>query len=148
MGSIINNRGNLSREGTSSGCNPTNNTIQHNPTNTQLFERMNVSDLLEWQQRRKRKRTEENVRIQVTNKTSISDPLIEQLEVEAEKTFNMRWHVARLGTMNNTRPDGVYRLMGIQLNSMSSHETRDRKVSGIQRLIEEWDVQGVCFQEV
>lgn len=38
--------------------------------------------------------------------------------------------------------------MGAQLNSISLVERRDKKVSELKRIIDEWDVQGGCFQEV
>jgi hypothetical protein len=38
--------------------------------------------------------------------------------------------------------------MGAQLNSMSSADRRDKKVTDIKRILNDWDVQGGCFQEV
>jgi hypothetical protein len=50
--------------------------------------------------------------------------------------------------MEQTRPDGVFRIMGGQLNSASSSEVRARKTSNIIRLINNWEVQGGCLSEV
>ncbi len=50
--------------------------------------------------------------------------------------------------MTEHRPDGVYRLMGAQLNGISSADRRDKKVAEIERIIDTWEVQGGCFQEV
>ena len=59
-----------------------------------------------------------------------------------------RWHVKRLGTVDNPRPDGVFRILGGQLNSASSLEVRSRKVTDVVRLINEWEVQAGCLSEV
>ncbi len=59
-----------------------------------------------------------------------------------------RWHVQQIGQMEQTRPDGVFRIMGGQLNSASSSEVRARKTSDIIRLINDWEVQGGCLSEV
>ena len=58
------------------------------------------------------------------------------------------WHVKRLGTVDNPRPDGVFRILGGQLNSASSLEVRSRKVTDVVRLINEWEVQAGCLSEV
>jgi len=50
--------------------------------------------------------------------------------------------------MCTSRPQGIYRLMGGQINSASSTASRDRKVADINRLIDEWDIQGGCLQEM
>jgi hypothetical protein len=50
--------------------------------------------------------------------------------------------------MEQTRPNGVFRIMGEQLNSTSSSEVRARKTSDIIRLINDWEVQGECLSEV
>ncbi len=59
-----------------------------------------------------------------------------------------RWHVQRIGHMEQTPPNGVFRIMGGQLNSASSSEVRARKTSDIIRLINDWEVQGGCLSEV
>ncbi len=77
------------------------------------------------------------------------DPGIADIEAAnlASKQY-ARWHIQRIGHMEQTRPDGVFRIMGGQLNSTSSSEVRARKTSDIIRLINDWEVQGGCLSEV
>ncbi len=58
------------------------------------------------------------------------------------------WFVPRLGNMTQDRPEGVFRLVGGNLNSASSKDVRERKISDIHRILEMWDVQGGGFSEV
>ena len=58
-------------------------------------------------------------------------------EIEATnlaKHYN-RWHVPRLGRSDTPQPDGVFCILGGQLNSASSLEVRGRKTKDIVRLI-------------
>ena len=117
-----------------------------NRSNDNQYQRLTIKDAQEWRNSRKRKlsTTHDN------DETSVA-PLpntISHLESAAEEAYYARWHVPRLGTMTERRPDGVYRLMGAQLNSISSSERRDKKVTELKHIIDEWDVQGGCFQEV
>ena len=64
-------------------------------------------------------------------------------------TWNVRaeeelacWYVPCLGLIPQDRPDGVFCLVGENLNCASTKEVRDRKVSDIHRILEMWDVQG------
>ncbi len=59
-----------------------------------------------------------------------------------------RWHVPRLRNIEQQRPDGVFRFLGGQLNSASSTEVRTRKVDDLQRLINDWEVQGRGLSKV
>jgi hypothetical protein len=52
------------------------------------------------------------------------------------------WYVPCLGLIPQDRPDGVFCLVGENLNCASTKEVRDRKVSDIHRILEMWDVQG------
>jgi hypothetical protein len=76
------------------------------------------------------------------------DKTVHFIEEEAERQLYDRWHVPRLGNMAENRPDGIFRFMGAQLNSISSADSRDRKVTEIDRIMETWEVQGGCFQEI
>ncbi len=58
------------------------------------------------------------------------------------------WHVLRLGQMEQQWPDGVFRFLGGQLNSASSMEVRMRKVVGLTRLINDWEIQAGGLLEV
>lgn len=123
----------------------------HNNYNQNQYKRLSVSDAIDWKNSRKRKwgmveQTTEDIPQQ--DETTLPDTVIAQIEREAEETFNSRWHVPRLGTMHQHRPNGTFRFMGAQLNSMSSTDRRDKKVTDIKRIIEEWEVQGGNFQEL
>jgi hypothetical protein len=50
--------------------------------------------------------------------------------------------------MSQQRPEGVFRILGGQLNSASSSEVRSRKTGDIIRLIKEWEIQGGAISEV
>ncbi len=54
----------------------------------------------------------------------------------------------RLGEVPQIRPEGVFHLLGGNLNSASSNEVRDRKISNIHHLIKTWDVQGRGFSKI
>ena len=54
----------------------------------------------------------------------------------------------QLGAIENPQPEGVFRIVGGQLNSASSTEVRSRKVSEVVRLINEWEVQAGGLSEV
>ncbi len=45
-------------------------------------------------------------------------------------------------------PDGVFQIMGGQLNSASSSEVQARKTGDIIWLINDWEIQGGCLSEV
>ena len=68
-----------------------------------------------------------------------------QKNIEDERA---QWHIPRLGNMKEDRPDGVFRLMGGQLNSAATTRTRDRGITDLDRIIQKWDVQGGGFSEV
>ena len=76
------------------------------------------------------------------------DPRIAEIEAANMAKHYHRWHVKRLGTMTSPRPDGVFRILGGQLNSASSAEVRSRKVKDVVGLINEWEVQAGCLSEV
>ena len=79
--------------------------------------------------------------------TNLDDGIAEIEGANLAKQYH-RWHVQRLGTLENPRPDGVFRILGGQLNSASSVEVRSRKVKDVVRLISEWEVQAGCLSEV
>ncbi len=79
--------------------------------------------------------------------TDLDDGIAEIEAVNLAKHYH-QWHVQRLGSLVNPRPDGVFRILGGQLNSASSLEVRSRKVKDVVRLINEWEVQAGCLSEV
>jgi hypothetical protein len=50
--------------------------------------------------------------------------------------------------MKEDRPDGVFRLMGGQLNSAATTRTRNRRITDLDRIIQKWDVLGGGLSEV
>lgn len=76
------------------------------------------------------------------------DPKALAKEADAALKYFEKWHVPRVGNIPVERPEGVYRLMGAQLNNVAGNKSRDKKVDIINHLIDRWDVQGGCFQEV
>ncbi len=77
-----------------------------------------------------------------------SDNKIEQKEQARARENKSRWYVPRLGELPQVRPEGVFCLLGGNLNSPSSKEVRDRKISDIHHSIKTWDVQGGGFSEI
>jgi hypothetical protein len=58
------------------------------------------------------------------------------------------WHILRLGSMSQQQPEGVFRILGGQLNSALSSEVRLGKAGDIIRLIKDWEIQGGAISEV
>jgi hypothetical protein len=76
------------------------------------------------------------------------DATIAEIEaINLAKQYN-RWHVPRLGSMSQQQPEGVFRILGGQLNSASSLDVCSRKTWDIIRLIKEWKIQGGAISEV
>ncbi len=71
----------------------------------------------------------------------------EQEHKKAEQELSC-WFVPRLGNMLQDRPEGVFWLLGGNINSASSRDVRNQKKSDIIRVIETWDVQAGEFSEV
>ena len=76
------------------------------------------------------------------------DPAMLKKEEHSLATTLRRWYVPRYGNMEETREDGVFRIMGGQLNSISGPTVRVQKLQDIKRIIQTWDVQGGCLSEV
>ena len=58
------------------------------------------------------------------------------------------WHVPEFGGMQEDKPQGVFRLMGGQINSASTKEVRDRKIAQIERVWDRFEVDMSGFQEL
>jgi hypothetical protein len=58
------------------------------------------------------------------------------------------WFVPHLGNMTQDRPKGIFQLAGGKLNSASSKDMREQKISDIHCILETRDVQGGGFSEV
>jgi hypothetical protein len=59
-----------------------------------------------------------------------------------------QWYVPRIGAISQIRPEGVFRLLGGNLNSALSREVRERKISDIHCILKTWDIQGGRFSEI
>jgi hypothetical protein len=81
------------------------------------------------------------------NLTDLDDGIAE-IEAPNLARHYARWHVPHLGNIEQQHPDGVFRFLGGQLNSASSTEVRTCKVDDLQRLINDWEVQGRGLSEV
>ncbi len=57
-------------------------------------------------------------------------------------------HVLRLGNMKKMQPEGVFQLLGCQMNSVLSTNARLRKMGDIVRLCKEFEIQGGLLSEV
>jgi hypothetical protein len=53
-----------------------------------------------------------------------------------------------LGKIPQDQLEGIFRLVGGNLNSASTKEVWDRKISDIHWLLETWDIQGGGFSEI
>jgi hypothetical protein len=73
---------------------------------------------------------------------------MEQEEQRWAKREAACWYVPRLGTIPQVCPEGVFRLVGGNLNCTSTKEVRDRKVLDIHQILEMWDVQGEGFSNI
>ncbi len=73
---------------------------------------------------------------------------IEQKERQRVEQDSSCWFVQRLGNMTHDRPEGVFQLLGGNLNSAWSCDIGNCKISDILQLIETWDVQCRGFSEV
>jgi hypothetical protein len=83
------------------------------------------------------------------NKLSGLDPGIAEIEAANLAKQYAWWHVECVGDMEQTQPDGVFQMMGGQLNSASSSsEVQARKTGDIIWLINDWEIQVGCLLEV
>ncbi len=74
-----------------------------------------------------------------------------EMEAAVQKNIEdkrAQWHVPCHGNMKEDRPNGVFRLLRGQLNSMATARKRDRRIADLDRIIKKWDVQGRGISEV
>ncbi len=76
------------------------------------------------------------------------DPRVMKIEAANLAKRYKWWHVLRLGNVTAQCLDGVFQIMGRQLNSASSAEACLRKVAGMVHVLNNWEVQGGCLLEV
>jgi len=84
---------------------------------------------------------------QLSPKLGDLDERIAEIEASNLARHYARTHVERLGHLVKPRPDGVFQLLGGQMNSAASEETRLRKSGDLVRLCQEFEVQGGGLSE-
>jgi hypothetical protein len=72
------------------------------------------------------------------------DPKVMEIEAANLAKQYKWWHVPRMGNVPNQRLDGVFQIMGRQLNSTSSTEVCLRKGADMVCILNNWEVQGGC----
>ena len=122
--------------------------IEANNDYNHRYKRHQINDVKDWKQNRKRKRADPKDEDTALTYAQIRDPVVARLEADKEKRHYDRWHVPPLGNLTRLRPQGVFRLMACNINGASSTTRRDKKVKDISRIIDDWDIQGGCLQEV
>ena len=76
------------------------------------------------------------------------DPRIMELEAAQIAKRWHAYHVPQLGDIDKVKPAGVFRICGTQLGGASTRDVRDRKVTQIERLVDEYDLDVVTCLEV
>ena len=115
------------------------------------YTRHGINDATEWRdnnRKRKEPPTEHNEPPETHDQETIKDPMVAQIEAEEAQKYYDRWHKPRIGHLTEARPPGVFRLMVGQVNGASTPLRRDKKVNDITRIIDDWDIQGGCLQEI
>jgi hypothetical protein len=69
------------------------------------------------------------------------------LRIEMEST-TADFTVPALGSLDETRSDGTFRAMSVQLNNMSTAKVKNRKASILEYLIKKYDVQFAGLGEI
>ncbi len=75
----------------------------------------------------------------------ISNANMEREERRRAERKSACWFVPRIGEITQDKPEGVFWLVGRNLNSASTKVVGDREISDIHRVLETWDVQGGGF---
>ena len=78
---------------------------------------------------------------------NFDDELIAQESSLMEERYN-KLNVAVLGNMPKEKQDGSYRWANLQLNGMALRPVRERKVREITQIIQKYDLNGFCAQEI
>jgi hypothetical protein len=76
------------------------------------------------------------------------DEHIDDIEATNLAQHYTRTHVPQLGNMKKMQPEGVFWLLGGQMNSASSTNTRLKKTGDIVQLCKEFEIQGRSLSEV
>ncbi len=86
--------------------------------------------------------------MQLSSSLGDLDESIAEIEASNLAHHYAHTHVERLGSITKIRPEGVFWLMGGQMNSASSVETRAKKTRDLVRICREFEVQGGGLSEV
>jgi hypothetical protein len=134
-------------------------TLRNNNNSLKQYRMVGVEDAKSWMERRLA-----NMRSGIPNSAATKlaagwaqqltptlgdlDECIADIEARNLARHYARTHVERLGSVNKIRLDGVFRLLGGQMNSAALTETRIRKTRDIVWICHEFEVQGGALSEV
>ena len=76
------------------------------------------------------------------------DKRIVQIEDNALREREAKSVVPRIGNLASDKPDGVWRIGYCQLNNMSGSDTRRRKIKDMQRIIQDFELDGMTMCEL
>ena len=76
------------------------------------------------------------------------DQSVVHMERSALQIREQKSVVPRLGNIASEKPDGVWRLAYCQLNNMSGSDTRRRKLKDLERISQDFDVDGIAMCEL
>jgi hypothetical protein len=78
---------------------------------------------------------------------NLDERIVEIKAINLANHYN-RWYVPRLGSMPQKWPDGVFQILGGQLNSATLAETWTCKMGDIVCMINKWEIQEGAQLEV
>lgn len=76
------------------------------------------------------------------------DPTIIRIEENALRERERMSVVPRIGSLASDKPDGVWRIGYCQLNNMSGSDTRSRKIKSMERITQDYDLDGLALCEL
>ena len=76
------------------------------------------------------------------------DPKVREVEASLMTKRYHAYHVPEYGKLHKERPKDVFRVCGVQLNSTSTEEIKERKIAQMEDLLSEWDIQCLLALEV
>jgi hypothetical protein len=78
---------------------------------------------------------------------NLDETIVEIESINLANQYAQR-HVPRLRSLSQQHSEGVFRILGCQLNSTLSSEVHSCKSREIIRLIKDWEIQGGAISEV
>lgn len=115
-------------------------------TTTYSYHTPTALDAELWKRRYQKQPNSNN--LEPPNCNNLNTNKLQQQISTDEATELSRWQVPRIGSLPEERSGETFRFMGAQLNGMCSRAVRDRKLQQISNIIDRWEIQAVCAQEV